>query len=280
MAPLIQIKGLTKKYRLGREVITAVNSVSVDIEAGEFVIILGPSGSGKTTFLHLVAGLEKPTKGDIYVKGLCINKIKEQDMALYRRRYMAFIFQSYNLIPTLTSTENVAMPLMFDGVTRAKREKRARELLTQIGLGKRLKNKPTEMSGGQQQRVSIARALINDPKIIYADEPTGNLDTRTTKEIMEILSARVRERGATLVMVTHNEELMDYADRVIFMRDGRIHRITDRRTGQEQEFTYADEGEIDEFAAALEEKERSEKEKAAASVGEKEAVSAASGSNA
>lgn len=280
MAPLIQIKGLTKKYRLGREVITAVNSVSVDIEAGEFVIILGPSGSGKTTFLHLVAGLEKPTKGDIYVKGLCINKIKEQDMALYRRRYMAFIFQSYNLIPTLTSTENVAMPLMFDGVTRTKREKRARELLTQIGLGKRLKNKPTEMSGGQQQRVSIARALINDPKIIYADEPTGNLDTRTTKEIMEILSARVRERGATLVMVTHNEELMDYADRIIFMRDGRIHRITDRRTGQEQEFTYADEGEIDEFAAALEEKEKSEKEKAAASVGEKEAVSVASGSNA
>ena len=147
MAPLIQIKGLTKKYRLGREVITAVNGVSVDIEAGEFVILLGPSGSGKTTFLHMVAGLEKPTKGDIIVKGLYINKMKEQDMALYRRRYMAFIFQAYNLIPTLTSTENVAMPLMFDGVSKLKREKRARELLTQIGLEHRLKNKPTEMSG-------------------------------------------------------------------------------------------------------------------------------------
>lgn len=267
MAPLIQIKGLTKKYRLGREVITAVNDVSVDIEAGEFVIILGPSGSGKTTFLHMVAGLEKPTKGDIFVKGLCINKMKEQDMALFRRRFMAFIFQAYNLIPTLTSTENVAMPLMFDGMPKGKREKRARELLTQIGLGKRLKNKPTEMSGGQQQRVSIARALINDPKIIYADEPTGNLDTRTTREIMEILSDRVRERGATLVMVTHNEELVDYADRVIYMRDGRLHRVADRRTGQVQEFTYEDEADIDEFAAALEEKEEKEKEKGAAAKG-------------
>lgn len=259
MAPLIQIKGLTKKYRLGREVITAVNGVSVDIEAGEFVILLGPSGSGKTTFLHMVAGLEKPTKGDIIVKGLYINKMKEQDMALYRRRYMAFIFQAYNLIPTLTSTENVAMPLMFDGVSKLKREKRARELLTQIGLEHRLKNKPTEMSGGQQQRVSIARALINDPKIIFADEPTGNLDTRTTKEIMEILAARVRERGATLVMVTHNEELVDYADRVIYMRDGRLHRILDRRTGQEQNFTYEDEEPFDKFAAALEQKEQEQK---------------------
>lgn len=243
MAPLIEIKGLTKKYRLGREVITAVNNVNLSIEPGEFVCILGPSGSGKTTLLHLVAGLEKPTKGDIFVKGVCINKIKESDMALFRRRFMAFIFQSYNLVKTFTSVENVAMPLMFDGVSKLKREKRAKQLLTQIGLGDRLRNKPTEMSGGQQQRVSIARALINDPKIIYADEPTGNLDSKTTQEIMDILISRVRESHVTLVMVTHNEELTEYADRIIFMRDGQLNKIENKKTG---ELTYFDHSVMDE----------------------------------
>ena len=229
MPPLIEIKGLTKKYRIGREVITALDDVSIDIEPGEFVCLLGPSGSGKTTFLHLVAGLDKPTRGDVFVKGVCINKIKEKDMALFRRRFMAFIFQSYNLVPTLSALENVSMPLMFDGISKGKRDRRAKELLSQIGLGKRLRNKPSEMSGGQQQRVSIARALINNPKILYADEPTGNLDTRTTREIMEVLVERVKDNGVTLVMVTHNANLTEQADRIIYMLDGKIQKIEDRQ---------------------------------------------------
>ena len=236
MAPLIEIKGLTKKYRIGREVITALDDVSVDIEPGEFVCLLGPSGCGKTTFLHLVAGLDKPTRGDVFVKGLCVNKIKEKDMALFRRRFMAFIFQAYNLVPTLSALENVSMPLMFDGVSKGRRDRRARELLSQIGLGKRLRNKPSEMSGGQQQRVSIARALINNPKILYADEPTGNLDSRNTKEIMEMLVERVRENGVTLVMVTHNADLTDQADRVIYMLDGKIQKIENRLTNTVEVF--------------------------------------------
>ncbi|MCL2121814.1 MAG: ABC transporter ATP-binding protein [Clostridiales bacterium] len=247
MSPLIEIKGLTKKYRIGREVITALDDVSIEIENGEFVCLLGPSGSGKTTFLHLVAGLDKPTRGDVYVKGLCINKIREKDMALFRRRYMAFVFQSYNLVPTLSALENVSMPLMFDGIAKSRRDKRAKELLTQIGLGRRLKNKPSEMSGGQQQRVSIARALINDPKILYADEPTGNLDSKTTREIMDILVERVREKGVTLVMVTHNANLIEQADRVIYMLDGRIQRIVDQRNHSVQEFFQEETGEKDAY---------------------------------
>ncbi|MCL1849563.1 MAG: ABC transporter ATP-binding protein [Clostridiales bacterium] len=245
MAPLIEIKGLTKKYRIGREVITALDNVSVDIEPGEFVCLLGPSGSGKTTFLHLVAGLDRPTRGDVFVKGLCINKIREKDMALFRRRFMAFIFQSYNLVPTLSALENVSMPLMFDGMAKNRRNRRAKDLLTQIGLGKRLRNKPSEMSGGQQQRVSIARALINDPKVLYADEPTGNLDSRTTKEIMDILVERVKEKGVTLVMVTHNANLTEHADRVIYMLDGRIQKIVDQRNNTEEVF-FSEEDEIEE----------------------------------
>ncbi|MCL2166272.1 MAG: ABC transporter ATP-binding protein [Clostridiales bacterium] len=247
MSPLIEIKGLTKKYRIGHEIITALDDVSIEIENGEFVCLLGPSGSGKTTFLHLVAGLDKPTRGDVYVKGLCINKIREKDMALFRRRYMAFVFQSYNLVPTLSALENVSMPLMFDGVAKSRREKRAKELLTQIGLGRRLKNKPSEMSGGQQQRVSIARALINNPKILYADEPTGNLDSKTTREIMDILVERVREKGVTLVMVTHNANLIEQADRVIYMLDGRIQRIVDQQNHTVQEFFQDETGEKDAY---------------------------------
>jgi putative ABC transport system ATP-binding protein len=229
MACLIETRDLVKKYRLGQEVITALDDVNIQIEPGEFICVLGASGSGKSTLLHTVAGLDKPTRGDIVIRGTSIVKMKEKDMALFRRRYMGFIFQAYNLIPTLTAVENVSMPLMFDGVRRGERYRRARDILTQMGLRDRLKNKPSEMSGGQQQRVSIARALINNPKILYADEPTGNLDTKTTKEIMEILRERVRQEEVTLMMVTHNLELAEYADRVIHMVDGRITKIDSSR---------------------------------------------------
>lgn len=228
MAAFIEIKNLTKKYRLGQEIITALDNVNLSIAQGEFLCILGTSGSGKTTLLHIMAGLEKPVRGEVLVKGVSLTKMKEKDMAYFRRKHMGFIFQSYNLIPTLTAVENVALPLIFDGVEKREREKRARDLLIQLGLKERLKNKPTEMSGGQQQRVSIARALVNNPKIIFADEPTGNLDSKTTKEIMDILYERVKASGVTLIMVTHDLDLAHYADRVIHMVDGQITKIVEK----------------------------------------------------
>lgn len=226
LAPLIEIKGLTKKYRLGQEIITALDNVNLTIEEGEFLCILGTSGSGKSTLLHIIAGLERATKGDVLLKGVSLTKMKEKNMAGFRRKYMGFIFQSYNLISSLTAMENVALPLIFDGVPKKIRQKRARELLVQLGLQHRLKNKPNEMSGGQQQRVSIARALVNNPKIIFADEPTGNLDSKTTIEIMNILKEKVKSAGVTLIMVTHDLEIAEYGDRVISMRDGKIIKIT------------------------------------------------------
>lgn len=229
MALLIEIKGLTKKYRLGQEVITALDNVDLTIAEGEFLCILGTSGSGKSTLLHIMAGLERATKGEVLIKGVSISKMKERKMASFRRKYMGFIFQSYNLLTSLTAVENVALPLIFDRVKKRERIKRSREMLLQMGLKNRLKNKPTEMSGGQQQRVSIARALINNPKIIFADEPTGNLDSKTTKEIMEILSQKVRNSGVTLIMVTHDLDLAGYADRVISMIDGKITKIVQNR---------------------------------------------------
>ncbi|HHY05734.1 MAG TPA: ABC transporter ATP-binding protein [Clostridia bacterium] len=225
MASLIEIKGLTKKYRLGQEVITALDNVDLTIEEGEFLCILGTSGSGKSTLLHVIAGLELATKGEVLLKGVSITKMKERKMATFRRKHMGFIFQSYNLLSSLTAIENVALPLVFDRVNKKERLKRSREMLIQMGLKDRLRNKPTEMSGGQQQRVSIARALINNPKIIFADEPTGNLDSKTTQEIMEILSEKVRNSGVTMIMVTHDLNLAEYADRVIKMIDGRITSI-------------------------------------------------------
>jgi putative ABC transport system ATP-binding protein len=229
LAPLIEIKGLTKKYRLGQEVITALDHVDLTIEEGEFLCILGTSGSGKSTLLHVMAGLERATKGEVFIKGVAITKMKERKMASFRRKHMGFIFQSYNLLGSSTAVENVALPLIFDRINRKERTKRSKEMLLQMGLKNRLKNKPTELSGGQQQRVSIARALINNPKIVFADEPTGNLDSKTTKEIMEILSEKVKNSGVTLIMVTHDLDLAGYGDRVISMIDGKITKIVQNR---------------------------------------------------
>lgn len=229
MAALIEVKGLTKKYRVGQEIITALDHVDLAIEEGELLCILGASGSGKSTLLHVMSGLERPTRGEVWIKGVSLLKMKERKMAGFRRKYMGFIFQSYNLIPTLNALENVTLPLLFDGVSKKTREQRAYELLVQLGLKKRLKNKPTELSGGQQQRVSIARALVNNPKIIFADEPTGNLDTKTTKEILELLTTTIKEKGQTLVMVTHDWDVASYADRIIHMVDGVI--ISEEKKG-------------------------------------------------
>lgn len=226
MTAIIETVDLVKKYRVGSEIITALNGVNLTVAKGEFICILGTSGSGKTTLLNVASGLERPTSGKISLGGIPLHQVPEKEMAAIRRRYLGFVFQSYNLIPSLTSLENVTLPLVFAGVPPAERERRGKELLIRLGLGDRMQNKPTELSGGQQQRVSIARALINNPRVIFADEPTGNLDTRTTHDIMRLFVETIAEKGQTLVMVSHDEEVAAYAHRVIRMRDGSIIETT------------------------------------------------------
>jgi putative ABC transport system ATP-binding protein len=216
-------------FRMGQERIYAVNGISLDIEEGEICCLQGPSGSGKSTLLHLMAGLDKPTKGSITIGKTRIDKLNENQLALFRQKYIGFIFQSYYLIPTLTALENVALPLTFCGVPRSKRNKMAKELLEAVGLKDRMKHKPHEMSGGQQQRVSIARAFVNNPKVIFADEPTGNLDTVTTHEMMRLMTSLAYERKQTIVLVTHNPEIADYSTRIVRVRDGRIEKIENGR---------------------------------------------------
>ncbi|NLZ38887.1 MAG: ABC transporter ATP-binding protein [Firmicutes bacterium] len=220
--PLLELRNVIKKYRVGKEIVTALDGVNLSLEAGEFVAILGTSGSGKTTLLNVAAGLEKPTRGEVVFRNVTLNKLKEWQKVIFRRKQMGFIFQSYNLIPSLTAEENVALPLLFDNVPPWERMRRAAAVLAQMGLKDRRKHKPTEMSGGQQQRVAIARAIVHQPRIIFADELTGNLDSRTTHDIMLSLQATVKKQGQTLLMVTHDRDVANYADRIIFMVDGKI----------------------------------------------------------
>jgi len=222
MEPIITAENLIKKYRLGSQVVSVLNGINLKVYPGEILVILGTSGSGKTTFLNLASGLERPTKGRIIIDGHNLNKISEKNMAAFRRKYIGFVFQLYNLLPSLTALENAILPLIFEGVPPKEREKRGKELLIQLGLGDRLRHKPGELSGGQRQRVSIARALINNPKIIFADEPTGNLDSKTTEEILKLLTATVRQKGQTMLMVTHDPEVAAYGDRIVEMVDGNI----------------------------------------------------------
>lgn len=219
---LIEAKDVIKKYKVGTEIITALNGVNLSIDKGEFVAILGTSGCGKSTLLNMLSGLERPTKGDIIVNGVRINKVNEKNMTKFRSKEMGFIFQQYNLIPSLTAIENVMLPLTIQGFSKKERLRRSKAILVQLGLGKRLHNKPSEMSGGQQQRVSIARSLVGNPKIIFADEPTGNLDSKTTIEILEFMQKIVREEQKTLIMVSHDLEVAMYADRIVHMLDGQI----------------------------------------------------------
>lgn len=226
---ILELKKVAKKYRVGREVVTALGGVDLAVEQGEFIAILGTSGCGKTTLLNIAAGLEKPTKGEVIFRGVSISKLKEKQMVPFRRTQMGFIFQSYNLLPAMTALENVALPLLFAGVKSRERIRRAREVLSNVGLKDRIMHKPAEMSGGQQQRTSIARALITKPKIIFADEPTGNLDTRTTGEVLALLHKAVKENGQTLVVVTHDQDVAKFADRIIRMVDGQV--VAEERGG-------------------------------------------------
>ena len=194
MSTIITLDNVYRVFRMGQELIYAVNGVNLNIEEGEICCLQGPSGSGKSTLLHMMAGLDKPSKGSIMIGKTRIDKLNENQLALFRQKYIGFIFQSYYLIPTLTALENVAMPLTFCGVPRSKRNRMAKELLAAVGLKDRMKHKPSEMSGGQQQRVAIARAFVNNPKVVFADEPTGNLDTVTTHEMMRLMTSLAYEK--------------------------------------------------------------------------------------
>ena len=222
---VIQVKDLYKVYHMGEEKVYALNGVSFEIHRGEFCAITGPSGSGKSTLLNMLAGLEHPTKGEIVIAGKHIEKLNEKQLVTFRRERVGFIFQSYNLIGTMNAVENVALPLSFRGMPRAARTKRAKQYLKLVGLEKFMSHMPNQMSGGQQQRVGIARALAMNPQIIFADEPTGNLDSKTTMEVLKLMQKVVREQKQTLVMVTHDNNLATYADRIFKIIDGKIMSI-------------------------------------------------------
>ena len=229
MAPIIQTIHLKKIYRVGQERVAALNDVSIAIEPGEVCCIVGQSGSGKSTLLNQLAGLEKPTSGQVFIGKREISAMSEGELAVFRQKYLGFIFQSYNLLPSMTAAENVALPLMFKGVPRKERLKQAHEQLKLMGLTGRENHRPTEMSGGQQQRVGIARAFVADPEVVFADEPTGNLDTKTTREVMELFLRFAREKGTTIILVTHDRSLAEYCDRIVTISDGRIISNEDHR---------------------------------------------------
>ena len=235
--PIIEVKNLRKVYRMGKEKIVALNHIDLEIEKGEICCLFGTSGSGKSTLLNMLAGLEKPTKGTIKIKKIRVEKLNETQLAIFRQKNIGFVFQSYNLIPTLTALENVALPLVFQGMDKREREKRAKEMLEAVGLGSRLHHKPKEMSGGQQQRVSIARAFVNRPQILFADEPTGNLDTHTTIEVMDMITAIAEKYKQTLIIVSHDPEIADYAHKIITVQDGDVLKI-EKNTDKGREMIY------------------------------------------
>lgn len=222
---MIEVKGVSKIYTMGKEQVTALDNVNLTIKDGEFVAIVGPSGSGKSTLMHLVGGLDTPTSGSIVVNGKDISKLKDKDMSKYRNQTIGFVFQSFNLENTQTALENVTMPLIFAGIGNRERKLKANRALEMVGLQDKIKHKPNEMSGGQRQRVSIARALVNEPSIIFADEPTGNLDSKNGELIMNLLSD-LNEKGYTIIMVTHNMEEAKKARRMIKIRDGQVQEVS------------------------------------------------------
>jgi putative ABC transport system ATP-binding protein len=222
---VIDIRDLRKVYRVGDEKVVALDHITLQITRGEICCILGTSGSGKSTLLNMMAGLEKPTRGKIIIARHRVDQMSEQSLAAFRQKHLGFVFQSYNLLASLTALENVNLPLTFRGVSKKARDRRALEILTAVGLKTHAKHKPTQLSGGQQQRVGIARAFVAKPAIVFADEPTGNLDTRTTREIMELIVNLVHTYRQTLVLVTHDSAVAAYADRVIHIIDGNVDHI-------------------------------------------------------
>ena len=220
-SPLIQIEGLTKYYEMGGTTVRALDGVSLDIQPRTFTVVMGPSGSGKSSLLYLLGGLDRSTSGKITINDECLDQMDENALALFRRRTMGFIFQSYNLITSMNALENVAFPMQFTGIPVSERSERARQLLEQVGLSDRSHHRPSELSGGQQQRVAVARALVNNPSLILADEPTGNLDTASGITIMQLLSDLHRS-GRTVLVVTHDPRMTRFATHKIFLLDGHV----------------------------------------------------------
>jgi putative ABC transport system ATP-binding protein len=221
MQPLITIKDLGRKYVIGSETIHALKSVTLNINKGEFVALMGPSGSGKSTLMNLLGCLDTPTKGEYVLNGINVSEMSESDLATVRNKEIGFVFQTFNLLPRSTAQDNVALPLIYAGVRKKDRDIRSIQALENVGLGNRVHHKPNELSGGQRQRVAVARALINNPSIILADEPTGNLDTKTSSEIMGLIE-EIHAKGNTIIIVTHEEDIAQHAHRIVRMRDGLI----------------------------------------------------------
>lgn len=232
--PVIVVNHLYKLYSVGEAKVRALNGVDLVINRGEFCSIVGTSGSGKSTLLNMLAGLEKPTKGEIVIAGEHIEQMKENQLVKMRREKVGFIFQSFNLIPTMNAVENVALPLTFRGVPKKVRQKKAEEMLELVGLSRHKKHKPMQMSGGQQQRVGVARALVLEPEIIFADEPTGNLDSKTSEEVLDLMRKVIAQRNQTLVMVTHDNHLAGIADRIFHIIDGKIVKIEEQGENREE----------------------------------------------
>jgi len=221
MEPLITIKDIGRKYVIGTEIIHAIKSVSLTINKGEFVALMGPSGSGKSTLMNILGCLDTPTKGEYILNGINVSQMTENQLAEVRNSEIGFVFQTFNLLPRNSALDNVALPLVYAGVNKDERQERARKTLENVGLGNRVDHRPNELSGGQRQRVAVARALINNPSIILADEPTGNLDTKTSIEIMGLIED-IHDKGNTIILVTHEEDIAQHAHRIVRMRDGLV----------------------------------------------------------
>tara|TARA_Y100000310_G_C20685083_1_gene818463 strand:+ start:741 stop:1454 length:714 start_codon:yes stop_codon:yes gene_type:complete len=221
---IIVLKNVWKSYDMGKGYVHAVKNIDLEIKKGEFVAIVGPSGAGKSTMMNLVGCLDTPTKGQIYLKGVDVGKVDESKLAQLRGKTIGFVFQQFNLIPSLNSEENVFLPMSFQGIDRERGLNKSREILGDFGMNHREKHYPNELSGGERQRVAISRALANNPEVVLADEPTGNLDSKTGKQVMKILN-KIHESGTTVILVTHDLHLVDHAERVVFIKDGIIEKI-------------------------------------------------------
>lgn len=219
--PIIKLNNIVRNFQLGKEVIQVLKRVSLEVNKNEYVALMGPSGSGKSTLMNLLGCLDTPTSGEYFLNGTNVSKMSDNSLAQVRNKEIGFIFQTFNLLPRSTALENVALPLIYAGYSKAEREKRALQVLDQVGLADRVKHKPNELSGGQRQRVAIARALVNSPAILLADEPTGNLDTKTSYEIMGLLH-KLHQEGNTIIIVTHEEDIALHAHRIVRLRDGEI----------------------------------------------------------